>query len=259
MKPKQELLPPAETDLDGKASIDAANKMIPAAEEIIKELVIDSPQMYALAIEEIRAIELREKALVERRMSITRKIDAAKKDVMDLFRAPVDRLHSLAESGRKLVSAYLIAERDKADALRREQEAADRAEKDKLEAEERRLREEAEKAAAKGHAKKAAELLNKAGDVVDKIDDVDSRPLTTFRAPVAAGTSTRENWKFEVRSLRELVLAAAEEITTKDDDRLLAYLTTLDTAIGSTVRNLREKHRIPGVRAWREDTLAIKK
>lgn len=239
--------------------------------------VVDSPEMYALAAEELRDIATKEKKLEEARLVITRPMDEAKRRIMDLFRTPAENL----AQARKLVNdAMLEWKRAEDKRIARERAAAEAAA-----AEERRLaRVAAEEAQAKAEAEaqaaqEAAEAANANGDhlaadeaqqraqeaaqeaaeAAERVElaDVAAPQALSRAAPTASGVASRQNWKAEVFDLGALVTAAAEGLA-RGDGTLLGYLEANTTAVSQVARALKEKARIPGVRVYAETALAVR-
>lgn len=109
-----------------------------------ESFAITSAEDYSLAAEELRAANAKLKALEERRLTITRPMDAAKKAVMDLFAGPTAALEKAVGIYKRSMLAYTAEqERIAAEAKRKaEEEAA--AERRRLEEEARKVREAAE-------------------------------------------------------------------------------------------------------------------
>lgn len=131
----QKIALPDETQLNAGAN---------AALRMAQSFTITSAEEFELAAGELKAIKAKKDALTEKRMAITRPMDAAKAAVMDLFRGPIAAL----EKAENLFKGAMLTfqseqERIAAEARRRaEEEAA--AERRRLEEEARRVREAAE-------------------------------------------------------------------------------------------------------------------
>lgn len=261
--------PEAENALVSKASAIADT-----AHEVALAYAIDSPEMYAAAGEELQAIKKRKNEIEELRFSLTRPIDTAKARIMELFRRPVARLEEAERVLKGGMLTFQQAEREKAEKARREAEARARAEREEqerqrraAEQEEQRRRAEAEEARKAGDAA-AARAAEEAADQAAaeaaeaqaqiEIAEVAAPALPMVAAPVAAGVSTRQNWKHEVTDFAALVTAAAAGIA-KGDTTLLGYLQTNDKALGQVARALKAQARIPGVRIYAEDGLAVRR
>lgn len=242
--------------------------------ELAQAYVVDSPEMYALAGEELRTIATRKAKLTETRLGITRPMDAAKKAVMDLFAQPLEVLEQAEGYLRRSMLTWKKAEDERQRKLQEEAERAERerlvklaAEREAAEAAERRARAEAEAAMKAGDtdaftaaAEAAEEAAAKAEEAAAEVElaEVAPRYAPAVATPKAAGVSGRQTWKAEVVSLAELVKGAAAALE-RGDDSLLAYLQPNTTALGQTAKALKGATRIPGVRAYAEESLAVRR
>lgn len=282
-------------DVTESRELAQATRIANSAHELALALEIDSPDALDIAGEELRRIVARKKEIEELRLSLTRPIDEAKKRIMDLFRAPTDRLAEAEGLLRKGIVTYQVKEREEADRKRREAEAAARAERERLEreqaaaeAEARRIREAAEKAErerlaaiereraagneaaakeaeriAREEAEKAAQeeaaALAKADAARTEIEIADVAPVLPMVAPAKAeGISSRQNWKAEVVDLQALVSAAAAAAA-RGDTTLLGYIEPNTKALGQVAKALKGAARIPGVRIYAEDAIAVRR
>lgn len=231
---------------------------------------IDSPEMLAIAIDELREITARRKRVEEERLRFTRPLDSLKSQWIDRFKPYLESLEQDEQLLRKGVLDYQQAEREKADKLRREAEAkqaaeraaaeaarreAERAERDAREAAQRASNEAEREAAAQAAA--AAALAREAA--AEKVELAELAPMPVIAAsPKADGVSTRQTWKAEVTDLRALVLAAAERAQ-RGDDTLLAFLTPDTKALAGAARSMRNKLNVPGVRVYAEESLSVRR
>jgi hypothetical protein len=175
-------LPTVET-----VAVDPVLREIAASSESLvidaRSLVISSPEGYEFAAGKLQEVKGRIKALEALRKSMTRPLDEAKSKIMDLFRAPAERLEQ-AEAGLKRA---LVVFSDAQERKRREEQArleeAARKEREKLQR-------QAEAAAAKGREERAAVLEATAAAVV--------APIAQTVAPKVAGVSFRSIWRAEV-------------------------------------------------------------
>lgn len=233
-----------EFTLSSLPEIASAERLANEAHDIALSVSIDTPMMYGIAADELRNIAMRRKRIEELRMTLTRPLDESKKRIMDLFRAPTERLQEAEGILRRGMLTFQSAEQRKADEVRRDAEAKARAEREALELTMR----EAEKA---GDAKTADEAA-----VALEIADV--APITQIvPATKAKGITTRENWKAEIVDLKALVVAAGKA-SEAGDDNLLGYLCADTKALGSVARALKGAARIPGVRIYCEELLSVR-
>lgn len=199
---------------------------------------ISSDDEYGEAAEELQAIKAKAKALEERRMSITRPLDAAKKAVMDLFRGPSE---ALAE-GEKIIKNAMIAWDDKkeeqAKAAAAAAEAAARIERESLQA-------QAEQAAAAGNTEAAAAAAMEA-EMVTAV-------VAATEAPKTAGISQRESWEYEVTDL----LALVKHIVNERPD-MIGLVVVDSVRMRNMVKALGKEFRYPGVRVFSKKSIAAK-
>lgn len=235
---------------------------------------VDCPEMFEIAADELRGVVTRRKQIEELRLSLTRPLDESKKRIMDLFRVPTDRLVEAEKLLRDEMTAYQVAERQQAEAARREAEAraaAERAEQERIqrEADAARRKAEADAEAARRAgdaeaARKAAESAQAAAaaeaSARERVELADIAPPTVIATmqPKAAGVATRKTWKHEVTDFKALVLAAAKRAEA-GDDFLVGFLLPNDKALGTAAKSMQAKLAIPGVRAYAEDGLSVRR
>lgn len=154
---------------------------------LAKEYVIDGPEMYQLAADELKTIKGKAKELDELRKSMTRPLDDAKKRIMEFFNKP---LQFLTDAEGLIKRSMLTYDREQ-ERIRKEEEerlrALARAEQERLE-EEARAR--AEQMKAEGKAEEA----------IMEMEAVPVIPLPSVQVeqPKVAGISRRQNWKARV-------------------------------------------------------------
>lgn len=242
--------------------------------EVAEAYTVDSPEMYELAGEELRTIATRKAQLEERRLSITRPMDAAKRAVMDLFAQPLAVLEQAEGLLRKSMLTWKRAEDERA---RQAQAEAERKERERLaeldrqrreaEEEERKAREVAQAALAKGDDgafTMAAQLAEQAAakreeaEEAQQLAEVAPVHVPAVAAPKAQGIAGRKTWKAEVVNLAELVKGVAKALEA-GDETMLPYLQADEKALGQVARALKGATRIPGVRVYAEESLAVRK
>lgn len=186
------------------------------------DFVIDSPEMFAIASDDLKMVKGLQKEVEDKRTSITGPLNQAVKAVNDLFRAPkdyLDRAESMLK--RAMVSWTTEQERIAAEA-RAQAEAKARAERERLaelerqQAEAARLaHEEAMAAAAAGDEDAAARAM---AEAAAKEQEAQLTALTSMVVTVApqveapakvAGISGRVTYSAEVVDLLALVQAVA--------------------------------------------------
>lgn len=217
----------------------------PAADPDVKELTAQSAQLLALsstykvatadqyngAGDELKRVKAAQKRLDDLRKSMTRPLDAAKKAIMDFFRAPEDQL-ARAESG---IKRAMIAFSEEQERIRREEqrkaEEAARKERERLEA-------QARKAAESGKAEKAEQLEERAAAVV--------APVIQREPPKVAGVSVRKVWKFEITDPSKINPTFLMPDETKIRKQVLALGADAASIVGPGVRIYQENQYASG-------------
>lgn len=242
--------------------------------EVAQAYVIDSADMYALAGEELTNIATRRKRLEEARLSITRPMDAAKRAVMDLFAKPLATLESAEGMLRQGMLTWKRAEDERVRKARELAEAAERQRQAELEeqrrqaeaaeAEERRKAQAALQAGdteaftAAAQAAEEAAAVREAAEEAAEEAAVAPPPMVATNTAKAAGVSSRSTWKAEVVDLNALITAAAAGLA-KGDSTLAAYLLPNTQALGMVAKGMKAAARIPGVRVYAEEGLAVRR
>ena len=187
---------------------------------------VSSQEDYLFANDQLGDVKKQAKTLDDRRKAITKPLDEAKKQVMDLFRPALD----LLSSAEGIWKRKMLAWDNEQDRKRREEEARLR---EIARKEQERLRRLAESAAAKGNTDKAERMAAMA----------ESMPTPVVAAPVekASGVSFREQWDFEIVDQS----AVPREYLMVDAKR-----------IGGVVRAMKGATNIPGVRVFAQKILA---
>jgi colicin import membrane protein len=228
--------------LKGSLAYDASESAVlgtqaTAALTSAREFVIDSPEMFDLAAEELRQIKGLQKMVEEKRTAITKPLNDVLRSVNDLFRSPAQWLID-AENAIKATMLTYTQEQERLAAVARLAAEAAAAEERKRaaerEAEQRRQAEasaaaaaeietKAKAAAAAGHADEAVALQEQANEMTAQADNLamaaESTAIvaqTLSAAPVVlaprkvSGISTRTNYSAQVDDLMELVKAVAK-------------------------------------------------
>lgn len=194
--------------------------------EIAESIVIDSPAMLDVAGSELIAIKKKRNELDDKRKAITGPLDQAKKEIMDLFRAPLDfldRAESVLKTGistyqneQKRIAAEAQRKLDEEAAKERNRLAAEAAAiAAKAKEAEDKLRVEAEAATAAGNAE-MAEKLKAEADAKAEASEAESAALemqvAMTVAPIIAaapqkvvGISGREKWEADVTNKGKLL------------------------------------------------------
>lgn len=225
------------------AELNTATSIATSTQEVVEAYKeIDSPEVYAAAGDELRSIAAKIKRLDSMRLEITRPMDLAKKKVMELFGEPMSRLEKSDKDLRAAMLTFQSAERKRADEEKRKAEAASKAEQ-------RALEEKIATAPTEAEREEATVQL--------EIAQVAPPAQAVTVAPKAAGVSVRENWKHEVLSPTDLICAAVDEFRA-GRTMLMAYVEPNDKVLGQAARSLKGAARIPGVRIYNTEALAVR-
>lgn len=184
-----------------------------------KSYVIDSPEMYELAADELQQIKALQKNVETQRTAITGPMNAALKAVNALFKAPGDWLDEAEKIlKRSMLSFQQEEERKRREAQRIADEAAAKerariaaeaaAAQARADAEAEELRKQAEQAKQTGDVETAARLESQAESRVEEgavavqelaqTKELISAPTATVAVPKVRGLSTRKVWKVEI-------------------------------------------------------------
>lgn len=237
--------------------------------------VIDSPTMYELAAEDLRAVKALAKQVEEKRTAITGPLNTAVKAVNNLFRAPATYLEKAEATLKGAMLTYDREQQRKADEARRAAEKAAREERERIEAAareaERVAREEAERIAAAaalaakaGDAEKAAELqqqsiaaaeagANEARSLELSAELVTATPVPIATAtPKVSGLSTRQNWKARLTDKMALI----QFIATHPEHQHLLDIN--QSALNQLAKAQKDAMNLPGVEAYPDAVIAAR-
>jgi len=161
---------------------------------------------------------------------IKQRIDAAKKEVLDQERAADAPLKRAEDYLKPMIRSY----DDEQDSIRRERE--------------RRLLEQGKR--REEEERLAAALAAEAAQVIIS-EEVYVPPVVLPKAtPQVQGLSFRENWKYQVVSLIDLVRAIGA------GNVPLSAIRENDVFLGQQARAMKSALNYPGVRVWAEKTIA---
>lgn len=242
-------------------------KQANAVYEVASEFVIDGPETYQLAADELVDIKARIAKLDEQRKAITKPLDAAKKAVMELFSPVIDRLSQAETSIKGSILTYQDAQERKRKEEQARLEAAARAERERAEAAARAQAEEAERllkeaqreyaraagaaSAENAESRQKAEALRKQAEEAAASAAAAQVIAETVVAPAAVevvdapqGIGSRGTVEFEVESFQELVRHVAAH------PELMGLLRTDDVKLRGYVRAVGTSAQIPGVRVF---------
>ena len=206
-----------------------------------RQVVIDSDDMYAIVGDELRALMASIKHLDERRKAITRPMDEAKLQVMEMFREPIALRERARDIMKSAMASYQTKKEEQARQLRLEAERYQREQQERAEQAAREAARQASEAAvaaaaatteaARDEARaRAAELMaeSEAHEAVAAAPVVAYLPAAS--APKAVGISSRDLLRGEVTDRQALIRYLADhpeyseliEIRQGKLDRLIA-------------------------------------
>lgn len=237
-----------------------------------KVFVVDCPEVRDLAVQDLTKVKGLQKELETKRKSITQPIDAAKKAVMDLFRAPTDYLEQAEALLKKSIQTYdreedrkRIAEQARLEEAARQERARLKAEADAREAaaqaEAQAMQKQAEQAAAAGDVETAARLNAEAESRVEQgVAEATTlqQTATLITAPVVTpiaqtkGVSSRKVWKAEVSDKLALIQYVAAH------PEFIGLLDANMPAINKIALALKKNCPLAGVRVFEDDVLAAR-
>jgi hypothetical protein len=210
---------------------EALQKEVAPVVAAARELKVDSDMMYGEAGEELKAIKAKAKTLEDRRMAITRPLDAAKKSAMDLFRAPLESLNEAENIIKRTMLTYSQEQqRIRDEEARRLREAHER--------EQERIRQEAEEARSSGD-EATAQVLETTSQAMTVAEPV------ARAAPRAHGIGTTTRWSAEVEDKRAFI----EFCLTDAGAQYFEALTVDMKPLNQMAVALKENLKIPGIKA----------
>ena len=202
-----------------------------------KAIVITDDGTYQGAAGMLKLVKGRYNELEALRKAITKPLDEAKRNVMDMFRIPLERLKGAEGATKQSMLAY-----------QREQETKRRAEQARLQEIARKEREKLERQAARAEKSGREEKAEDLRQVADSLPD----PVVAHAAPKISGLSTRKIYKARVTDKMALIKAVAEG---KAPDILLEPNMS---ALNGQARALKEAFNYPGVELISDDTMAAR-
>lgn len=205
--------------------------------ETANSFIIDSPVMYEMAGDELKTIKAKYKLLEDQRKAITQPMDAAKKQVMDLFRKPLEMLEQAEGIIKRTMLAYQNEQRRlQAEAQRKIDEAAA--------AERQRMAEQAKAAEQTGDVASAVALQSAADMVV--------APTVKMEPAKVSGISTTVRWSAEITDkIAFLQHALAHPEFMEAIDINMKPLNQMAVA-------LKDKLNIPGVKAVSTESISAR-
>lgn len=206
-----------------------------------KELKVDSDLMYGEAGEELRNIKSKKTTLEERRKAITQPLDAAKKSVMDLFRAPIESLDEAERIIKRTMLTYSQEQqRIRDEEARKAREAHER--------EQARIAREAEEARSSGD-EAAAQVLETTSMAMTAAEPV------ARAAPKATGIGITKRWSAEVTDKRAFI-----EFCLKPEGEQYFEALQIDMKpLNQLAVALKENLKIPGIKAVSTDGISARR
>ncbi len=200
-------------------------------------LTIETAVQFQASGELLGTIKTRQKDMEELRLSITRPMDEAKKQVMKVFQPALERLGNVEKAIKSAVLTYTQEQERK----RCEEQAVLDAD---AERERARLERLADRQREAGREERAEATEERAEEVAAP---------TVASAPVPTGpVHLRTIWSAEITDLAELVKACAE------GKAPLALLQPDMPTLNGMARSLKERFNIPGVKAVSEQSVAAR-
>lgn len=236
-----------------------------------KAYVIDSPEMFELAADELQQVKALQKGVEAQRTSITGPMNTALKAVNALFKAPSEWLDQAESILKRAMLTYQQAEEAKRREAQRIAEAAAAAERARIaaeaaaaeaaaRAEAEALRQQAQQAQQTGDVEAAARLASQAvsreeqGAVtvqeLAQTKDLISAPVAVKAVPKVSGLSTRKVWKVEVTDKLAFVKYIAEH------PEYLELVEPNTPALNKLGLALKQACPIVGVRVYEDEQLA---
>lgn len=189
---------------------------------------ITSPEEYESAANYRKQILDKLSFLENLRLSITRPLDKAKSNIIDLFRRPINTLESIESKLKEKIISY----KEEQEAIQKEaQRKSDEEARKKEEAERKRLEAQAKKADAKGDTDKAEELRERKEEVF-----VPAIVIPTA-VPKVAGLRIMKIWRYKIIDVKKI---PAE------------YMIPDEVKIGKVVKATSGTINIPGIEVYQE-------
>jgi len=188
---------------------------------------IATADQYSSAGEFLKKVSNKIRELDTERKKLTKPLDDSKRNIMEFFRIPTEKLKRVQTIIIQAMMAYQREQQRIALELQAKADEEARKQREKLEA-------QAQKAAEKGKEEKADALMAQAEMIVAPV-------ITTQEAPKVKGVATKKIWKFEIIDETQLPRE---------------YMTPDTTKIGSVVRATKGTLTIAGVRIYSEEVIA---
>ena len=237
---EQEILPATKAPTGGTIMADV-EKVVAMADLI----VIDSQETYDLAAGELLEIKKKQKALTDQRFAITRPLEAAKKNVIALFKPAEDKLGVAESTLKHAMLVYDNAQEAKAREAQRVAEAAAAAERKRLQDISDEAAAEAAAAAESGDTEAAEAAAAQAETMAMEIEMVTAAaPPPSAFVPKATGVTKTTRWSAEVTDKIAYIRHVLDH-----EPELIDTITIDMKPLNQMAVALKDKFSKPGVKA----------
>lgn len=212
-----------------------AQQLVDRAEIIAKDFdgyKIVNNSNYEFAGEHLKKIKALYQEVDEKRKSMTKPLDEAKKRIMDFFKVPLDKL-TRVESNIK--NAMLSFQREQEEIRRKEEARVQELARKEEEKRKKALEEKAKKAEEKGDAEKAEALRQQKEEVFVPT------PVVESQVTKVAGISTKKVWRFRILDAAKI----ERQWLVPDEKAIQAFITAT-----------KGTRPIPGIEIYTEDILS---
>lgn len=210
-------------------------KIAAGIQAAVNSIVITDDGMLEIASFELQDIKSRYKALEEKRKSITNPLDEAKKNVMALFKAPLEQIEQAEDKLKNAILAY--QESKYAEAARIQAELNKKAEEEVA-----RIQAEAAKAEDDGDLIAAITLQTTAAVI--------QAPVVVAQQTKLAGISTRSTWEAEVHDKSALIQFIVE------NPQFLHLIDVNQKELAKMAKAMKQNLNLPGVTVREKKTIA---
>ncbi len=182
------------------------NSVADSVYEVAHSITINSPVMYAIAADEMKSLQNKLDELNNKRLSITRPMDQAKKNVMDLFRSPVEKCEAGISFLKNAMLSYVKEERLKAEEAQKIADEQARQDRLRLEKQARIEQEEANRQARE--AAEAAQAIAKAEqDAINAASSGNREEEERAKAAIQVANQIKEEAEAEQEAAEARALA----------------------------------------------------
>lgn len=209
--------------------------LVERAEVIAKDFdgyQIINNDAYTFAGEHLKKIKALYAEVDDKRKSMTKPLDEAKKRIMDFFKGPLDKLTRVEGN---IKGAMLTFQRQQEEIRRKEEARQQELARKEEERRKKALEERAAKAEAKGNAEKAEELRQQKEEVFVPA------PVIESQVQKVEGVKTMKVWKFRVTNAAKIPRE---------------YLCVDEKKIGAVVKATKGTLKIEGVEIYSEDVIS---